>query len=149
MIVWFRSVLSVALLVCLLGGAVRAAPLDDASAANRRGDFTTALKLYRPLADQGNVEAQFSLGGLYGAGLGGVPQDHVESMKWLRLAAAQPSQIGAMAQLAIGVKYAMGWGVPQNCAEAAKWWRFARAQGNQAGQMFLDGAGVAGAQCRR
>lgn len=44
--------------------------LDDALAAIRKGDYTTALKLFRPLADQGNPRAQFNLGFMYANGRG-------------------------------------------------------------------------------
>ena len=40
-----------------------------------RGDFATAERLLRPLAEQGNATAQFDLGGMYYHGRG-VPEDH-------------------------------------------------------------------------
>jgi TPR repeat protein len=42
--------------------------LDDAVAAVKDGDYSTAIKLNRPLAEQGNAEAQFELGHLYDHG---------------------------------------------------------------------------------
>ena len=51
----FASPLSMA------GGAV-AGPFEDAQAAHGRSDYATALRLWRPLADQGNAEAQYALG---------------------------------------------------------------------------------------
>jgi TPR repeat protein len=39
-------------------------------AAYHRGDYVTALRLWRPLADQGNVHAQFNLGVKYHQGQG-------------------------------------------------------------------------------
>ena len=53
-----------------------------------RGEYTTAMRLFRPLANQGNAAAQTNLGLMYGTGLG-VPMDYVEAMKWYRLAADQ------------------------------------------------------------
>jgi len=50
-------------------------------AAHQRGDYATALKSFRPLAEQGVAEAQFGLGFMYGEGLG-VSQDYAEAMKW-------------------------------------------------------------------
>ena len=41
-------------------------------AAYKRGDYATALREWRPLAKQGNANAQFFLGVMYGKGLGRV-----------------------------------------------------------------------------
>jgi hypothetical protein len=42
----------------MAGGAV-AGPFEDAQAAHSRRDYATALRLWRPLAEQGNAEAQY------------------------------------------------------------------------------------------
>ena len=63
-----------------------AGPFEDAKAAHNRGDYATALSLLRPLADQGNAQAQFYLGVMYKAGLG-VVQDYKEAVRLYRLAA--------------------------------------------------------------
>jgi hypothetical protein len=47
-------------------------------------DYKEAAKWYRLAAEQGNVQAQYSLGYLYSKGLG-VPQDYVEAHMWLNL----------------------------------------------------------------
>jgi hypothetical protein len=52
----------VASLLSIKGGVVRAGPFDDAGAACQRGDYETALRLLRPLAERGDNYAQFSLG---------------------------------------------------------------------------------------
>ena len=57
-------------------------------AAYERGDYATALSLWRPLADQGFATSQYNLGVMYERGEG-VPQDYKEAVKWWRLAAAQ------------------------------------------------------------
>ena len=53
-----------------------------------RGDYDTALKEWRPLAEQGEADAQHNLGIMYHQGKG-VPQDYAEAAKWYRLAADQ------------------------------------------------------------
>ena len=53
-----------------------------------RKDYVTALRFMRPLAEQGNAGAQFTLGGMYLLG-NGVPPDYVMGYMWLNLAAAQ------------------------------------------------------------
>ena len=65
----------------------KASILGDAIAAERRGDYATALRQFRCLADQGDANAEFQLGAMYLSG-SGVPQDYVIAQKWLNLAAA-------------------------------------------------------------
>ena len=48
------------------------AGLKEGAAAYQRGDYATALREWRPLAKQGNANAQFFLGVMYGKGLGRV-----------------------------------------------------------------------------
>lgn len=64
----------------MMAGAAMAGPLEDGDAALQRGDYETALKLWRPLADQGNPMAMIDLGGMYELGQG-VPQDFTEAVK--------------------------------------------------------------------
>ena len=75
------------LAVCLLAQPMIAGQFEDATAAHNRGDYATALHLIRPLADQGNAEAQNNLGFMYDIGQG-VPQDYVQAHKWYNLSAA-------------------------------------------------------------
>ena len=83
-----HPILAALLLALGLSGAANAGPHDDALAAANRGDYATAFRLYRPLADQGNAVAQFYLGLTYANGRG-VPQNNAEAVKWYRLAADQ------------------------------------------------------------
>ena len=48
----------------------------------------TALRLWSPLAEQGNAGAQTNLGLMYANGQG-VPKHYVQAHMWLNLAAAQ------------------------------------------------------------
>ena len=73
---------------------VLAGPLEDANAAIKRRDYATAVRLIRPLAEQGNANAQYNLGVLYDNGLG-VPQDRVRAYMWLNLAAMQGRESAA------------------------------------------------------
>ena len=82
------ATLAALLLALGLSGAANAGPFDDALAAANRGDYATAFRLYRPLADQGNASAQDNLGLMYAKGEG-VPQNNAEAVKWFRLAAVQ------------------------------------------------------------
>jgi len=56
--------------------------------AYESGDYATALKEWKPLADQGHVVAQYNLGIGYANGKG-VIQDYKGALKWFKLAAKQ------------------------------------------------------------
>ena len=117
------------LLFFTLLGAVSAfgADFDKGLAAAEAGDYATALREWKPLADQGNAVAQTNLGVMYGNGHG-VPQDYKEAMRWYRLAADLGS---AVAQSNLGVMYANGTGVPQDAAAAYMWFNIAAASGHK------------------
>ena len=74
-----------------LAAPVAAGPFEDAAAAYGRGDYATSLRLIRPLADQGDANAQFNLGVRYDNGEG-VPRNYVNAYMWFNLAAAQGYQ---------------------------------------------------------
>ena len=76
------------LLGCLALAAPAWAGYIEGMAAFERGDYETALRELRPLAEQGDASAQFNLGFMYGTGQG-VSQDYAEAARWFRLAAEQ------------------------------------------------------------
>jgi len=139
-------------LVLLLALAAAAAPatagpfedgLEAADQAHSRGDYAEAVKLWRPLAEQGDAYAQYNLGIMYKYGRG-VPQDYAEAARWYRLAADQGN---ARAQNNLGFMYSNGLGVAQDYAEAVRWLRLAADQGdafaqNWLGLMYELGRGV-------
>jgi len=86
-------------------------------AAYSKGDYATALRLYRQLADQGNVSAQYVIGTMYFDGRG-VPQVYATAALWFRKAAERGS---TAAQMDLGSMYADGRGVPQDYVLAHKW----------------------------
>jgi TPR repeat protein len=64
-------------------------PADlEAVAAYNKGDYATALRLWRSLADQGNSDAQSMLGDMYDKGQG-VSRDYSTAVSWYSKAAAQ------------------------------------------------------------
>ncbi len=87
------------LTLCLLASAALAGPFEDAFTAHQQGDYATALRLWRTLADQGDANAQLNIGVLYVNGQG-VLQDYVEALKWSRKAADQ-GQAGAQFNLGV------------------------------------------------
>ena len=88
------------------------------------GDRVEGVRWYRKAAEQGNADAQFTLGLSYNSGLG-VPQNYTEFVRWYRKAAKQGY---VKAQFNLGVSYANGEGVPQSYAEAYVWLSLAAAK---------------------
>ena len=134
----------VLVLALALAAPVLAADFQDGWEAYKRGDYKTALKEWRLLAEQGDPDAQYYLGRMYDRRIG-VPEDNVEAVKWYRLAAEQDD---AGAQFSLGVMYEKGSGIPQDYAEAAKWYRLAAEQRHAYSQatlasMYFKGMGVA------
>ena len=98
---------------------VAAPTSDEVLAAHKRGDYATAFRGFRILAEQGNAWAQNWLGFMYGNGQG-VDEDDSESVRWYRKAAKQGN---AMGQYNLGLMYAKGEGVARDDAEAVRWFR--------------------------
>jgi len=148
------------------------AGFDDGKAAYDRGDYVKAYKEFKPLAEEGNAEAQYFVGFMYDTGEG-VAKDKDEAAKWYRKAAEQghleaqlrmltcylvhekdidwlrksAEEGDAIAQCLLGTAFAKGQGVPQDHAEAAKWYRMSADQGNDNSQfslgwMYAYGQGV-------
>lgn len=119
------------------------ASLSAAEKALKEKDYATAFRLFKPLAEQGNAEAQASLGLMYGLGQG-VNKDFVEAFKWYRSAAEQGN---SWAQANLGFAYVNGLGTKKDDKEAAKWLRSAALQGGTRAQevlgaMYNQGRGV-------
>ncbi len=51
--------------LCLLLATPACAGYDEGMEAHKRGDFAAALREWRPLAEQGNADAQYNLGFMY------------------------------------------------------------------------------------
>lgn len=115
-----------AILLILLSGLGNAGQFDDALTAYAKGDYAQALKLFQPMAMQGNALAQTNLGYMYGQGQG-IPQDYKQAVDWFRKAAVQG---GPEAQNNLGLMYVNGQGVPQDYVRAHMWFNFAAAQGD-------------------
>ena len=116
---------------------------DKGLKAHDAGDYDAAAREWEPLAEQGNVEAQYNLGLMYYNGQG-LTQNSAEAVKWYRLAAEQAH---AYARLNLGAMYRNGQGVPEDFVKAAKWYRLAAEQGNAIAQdnlgiLYYFGDGV-------
>lgn len=121
-----------------------AADFESGVAAAGAGDYGAALRAWQPLAEKGNVDAQFNLGLLYENGLG-VPQDGATAVLWYRRAAEQNDRV---AQAYLGEMYAQGLLVPRDDGQALRWFRSAAERGHAASQynvglFYAMGRGVA------
>jgi len=138
-----RSLPALIALVLLFSTVGWSADFEKGYEAYKRKDYETALREWRPLAEQGQALVQYNLGVMYYEGRG-VPQDYTTAAKWYTLAAEQGY---AMAQHNLGVMYSNGEGVPQDYTAAVKWYTRAAEQGDadaqyNLGVMYRDGEGV-------
>jgi uncharacterized protein len=99
-----------------------------------RGDYASALRELRPLAEQGDSGAQFYLGLLYENG-DGVPRDFVKARQWYEKAAAQGE---AKAQFYLGMQSAYGEGGPMDLVQAHMWYSLAAGSGNAHAPGYRD-----------
>jgi uncharacterized protein len=86
--------------------------------AYRRGDFGTALRLFRQAADEGYAPAMSYLADMYGKGEG-TPPDFVAARQWYEEAWERGADKWAAYRL--GLIYENGLGVEKNSAIADFW----------------------------
>lgn len=126
----FDSGMARAVLVSVLGLALTFAghsSADDGDAgraAYAAGDYARAAALLRPVAEVGDLDAQFIVGFLHDTGRG-VEQDAGEAVRWYRLAAERGH---ARAQHNLGLALAAGRGAERDQPAAAEWFRRAAEQ---------------------
>ena len=119
-------------LVCLVVPAW--ADFQAGMDAYNRGDYATALREWRPLAEQGDASAQFQLGLLYDNG-DGVPRDYAKARQWYERAAAQG---GVKAQFYLVLQSAYGEGGPLDLVQAHMWYSLAAGNGNAHAPGYRD-----------
>jgi TPR repeat protein len=100
------------------------------------GDFATAMRLWRPLAEHDDARSQAGIGFMYHRGLG-VKTDDAQAAIWLRRAAEQGQAEG---QFMLGSLYFFGLGVPQSYGSAYAWCELAQDNGQAEAQMCRDAA---------
>lgn len=130
--------------------AVYAGDLEDGIAAFEKHDFNTAVRLIEPLAEQGNIEAEYFMGTFYMYGHG-VAQDPLQATVWFKRAfghwetQARAGSPAAMVELA-GM-LTSGLGVTRDDKAAVDWLRKAADTGYadawaELGELYVEGAGV-------
>ncbi len=84
-----------------------------------RADYATALKVWLPLAKEGDASAQTYVGEIFEKGLG-VLADHAAAAEWYRRAADTGY---SRAAINLGHLYERGLGVPRDPTQALTWYR--------------------------
>lgn len=120
-----------------------AAGFDDGFTSYLSGQYPRASSIWQPLAEAGDIEAQFGMGLLYEKGHG-VLRNLSVAASWYARAAEQGSM---RAQTQLGGMYARADGVAEDWEKAISWWRRAAAQGSKRakyhlGQAYQYGSGV-------
>ena len=105
------------LLASGMASGMASADYNSAYSTYKSGDYKAAFKEMLPLAEQGNIDAQWHIGFMYDDGTG-VPKDDKLAVKWYTLAAEQGY---ASAQSNLGVMYANGEGVLTDNRRAYMW----------------------------
>jgi len=105
-----RLAVACGLVAAILCGAPAAwaGELVAGLAAYQNGDYARALAEFQPLADEGDITAQYYMGELYLKGQG-VPQDFEKAVKWYAMAAeyghgAAQANLGALLTLGLGTR---------------------------------------------
>ena len=106
---------------------------NDAKVAFEKGDYATALQVFRSLAKQDDARGQNGLGIIYLQGLG-VPQDYNAAFQWFQKAAEQDY---AAAQYNLARAYERGQGVKPDQKNSVKWYRKAAENGHAEAQYSL------------
>jgi len=113
----FFSAVAVAMLVFSTSGLAHAQSFRQGVTAFNHQDYSSASRIFIPLAEQGQPSAQSYLGFMFETGRG-VPQNYAEAAMWYRRAAEQGD---SLAQYSLGLLYDRGQGVPRDIVEASKW----------------------------
>jgi TPR repeat protein len=122
------------LFLCLLAACSRApqgGPATDqfqqGTEAMERGDYAEAYCAWRPLAEQGDAQAQYNLGWFYANGYG-VQVNPTKAVDWWQRAGDQGH---IEAQFALGMMYASGDGMEPDLSRAIPWLLKAARQGHE------------------
>lgn len=117
----FRGLILLPLISAVIAAQTVAATPDAVSAAMDSGDYEAARELLKPLAIEGDAEAQYTLGMLYLDGHGGAEKEST-GVHWLTLSARQHYHKAANE---LGKMYASGRGVPMDQELSQKWYSYA------------------------
>lgn len=108
------------ILALSMASPIMAEDTIDALDSAREGNYNQAAAIIKPLAIDGNPQAQFNLALLYHSGAG-IRQDEVAAVAWYHKAAENGS---VQAQEFLAAGYAEGWfGLPRDTEKAKYWYK--------------------------
>ncbi len=131
------------MVIFLFVSVVQAADYQKGLEAAQKGDFETVYKEWLPLAEQGDVRAQYNIGIMFENGRG-VTKNIKKAFLWYEKAANQGHEY---AQNNLGNMYYDGVGVKQDIKQAFFWYHKSASQGYayaqyNLGDMYDRGIGV-------
>ncbi|WP_371186880.1 tetratricopeptide repeat protein [Thalassotalea maritima] len=77
---------TITFIFALFTSVAQSADFKEGAMLYANNNFEAAIKIFKPLAEQGHVKAQYALGSMYQLGLG-VPEDFDQAEFWSRKAA--------------------------------------------------------------
>ena len=126
-------VLTILLIAVLVANSVFAADFQKGLEAAQNGDYSAAVREWKPLAERGDPDAQYYLGAFYQVGRG--IQKNIKQALNLYTSAAEQGH--ADARFALGAMYHIGQDVKQDYKQAVKWYSLAAEQGMPEAQFNL------------
>lgn len=125
----------------MLSTANYAASVEEARVAFNEKNYTKAVNIARPLAEQGEPTAQRILGTAYQLGVGGLPKSFKLAVVWYNKSADQND---ALSLFLLGNAYYKGEGIPKSNNEAFKHYLKAANTGSafaqsELGSIYQDG----------
>ncbi|MCK4900731.1 MAG: sel1 repeat family protein, partial [Anaerolineales bacterium] len=130
-----KLIVTILALYVALASSTASADFAKAGAAITKGDYATAYNELLPLAEQGNVRAQYNIALMYDNGLGVPLVDYDKAVKWYSKAAEQGLPD---AQHNLAVIYAGGKSIPQDLVQAYFWFDLAAASGMDTAKQNRD-----------
>lgn len=120
-------------LLLLWAPASHADSMSKGMDAYQAGNFEEAYRIWHPMAEKGDANAQFNIGLMYRNG-NGLKQDDRQALIWFSKAAQQ----GMLdAQYNTGLMFYEGRGVAVSKHEALEWWKLASNKGHAPSQYNL------------
>ena len=104
-----------------------------AEEAYMRGNYTTALKEWTPVAEQGDLTSQINLANMYRKGKGFLQNYKIAVKRYIL-----PAEHGnALAQYNLGIMYSFVLGVLQEYKTSVKWYTLSAKQGDTCAEYNL------------
>jgi TPR repeat protein len=145
MLNWSRfSVILIATFIFFAKDVTAEVKFSEGYEAAQQGNFSKAISIWQPLAEQGDADAQYTLAWMFESGKG-VKADLDKAIYWYK----KSSQQGNLAaQYVLATLYEKGAGVTQNSNEAFSYYMLAAKQGDptsqyQIGYYFQHAIGTA------